>query len=511
MNTTRREFLKRSAAAGAAVSVPFIWTSKSGRAQEPDSRPTLACIAVGGSRGTYSRGRDIGLAAARHARVIAVCDVDSLHANEFKETVTTGVIPGRRGGRGRRGGGEGAPAPSNPYNQVASQINLYSDYRKLFEKEKPQIVTIGTPDHWHVSVAVAALKAGCDVYCEKPLTLTMDEGNLIRNAVKESGRVFQVGSQQRTEFGQLFLKAIAMVQSGRLGKNIKCHVAIGSSGPGGPFETTAPPDDLDWDMWVGPAQETGFAMQRKREFRWYYDNSGGQLTDWGAHHIDIAQWALGQTNTNPVKVSGTGHYPPFVPEKFDWHAYFAGEAKLPNGFHTPQKFDLVMEYADGHTIDLHDNYNPGDGRTNMGNGIIFEGENGRIMVNRNRLTGSPVENLTESDNKELHEAIVKLYGGVEPTDHMRNFIDCVKSRKQPISDVYTHVRTMNTLHLCNIAMMLGREVKYDPQKEQFIGDEQATALMKRPRAKSTPGRRRPGDRRWHAEPWLRSRDRPLCV
>jgi predicted dehydrogenase len=458
----------------------------------------VACIAVGGTRGQYSRGRDIGEAAANLGRIIAICDVDDLHCNEFKDTLANGRRRGGGRGRGAEGRGEAdqtnqAPplTPTNPYNQVISQIKSYRDYRELLEKERPQIVTIGTPDHWHVPIAVAALKAGCDVYCEKPLTLTIEEGSIIRDAVRQSGKIFQVGSQQRTEFNQLFLKAIAVVQSGRLGKNVKAHIAIGNSGRGGPFEETAPPADIDWDLWVGPAQETGYSPQRKKEFRWYYDNSGGQLTDWGAHHVDIMQWALGYANTNPVKVSGTCTMPPVVPEKFDWAAYFAGRAKLPsNAFHTATGFHMNLEYADGNVVTLHDIYDPGDGRTPIRNGILFEGDAGRIMVNRGRLTGAPVEKLTEADNKELQDAIVNLYGGTAPwttssgprsSAHMQNFFDCIKNRKQPISDVYTHVRTMNTLHLCNIAMMLGREVKWDPQIEQFIGDEQATALMKRPR------------------------------
>jgi predicted dehydrogenase len=299
--------------------------------------------------------------------------------------------------------------------------------------------------------------------------------------VKETGRVFQVGTQQRTDHNQLFLKAIAIVQSGRLGKNVKAHLAIDTSAAGGPFATSAPPDDLDWDFFTGPAQETGYSPERRKEFRWYYDNSGGQMTDWGAHHIDIAQWALGYANTGPVKVSGAGKFPPGVPEKFDWAAYFAGKAKLPdNAFHTAREFHLTLDYADGSQITVHNHYDAGDGRTQFGNGIQFTGDDGRIFVNRGRLSGRPVEQLTEADNKELADRIVALYGG-EPRGHMRNFFDCVESRKTPISDVASHHRTMTVCHLCNIALMLGRELKWDPEKEQFLGDEQATALMKRPR------------------------------
>jgi predicted dehydrogenase len=479
MNTSRREFLKRSAAAGAAAAFPFVWTSKSGRAQQPDPRPTMAAIGVGGSRGAYSQGRAIAMQASRSARMIAVCEVDDLHAAEFKAQLATG----RRGrGRRNRGGDEaGEQATKEATPVVATPINVYRDYRTMLEKEKPSIVTIGTPDHWHVPIAIAAMRAGCDVYCEKPLTLTIEEGFRIRDVVKETGRVFQVGTQQRTDHNQLFLKAIAIVQSGRLGKNVKAHLAIDTSGAGGPFATSTPPDDLDWDMFIGPAQQTAYAPERRKEFRWYYDNSGGQMTDWGAHHIDIAQWALGHANTGPVKVSGTGKFPPIVPEKFDWAAYFAGQATLPNnGFHTAREFHLTLDYADGSQITVHNQYDGGDGRTKFGNGILFTGDEGRIFVDRGRLTGRPVEQLTEADNKELADRIVALYGG-EPRSHMRNFFDCVASRKTPISDVASHHRTMTVCHLCNIALMLGRDVKWDPEKEQFIGDEQATALLTRPR------------------------------
>jgi predicted dehydrogenase len=437
----------------------------------------MAAIGVGGSRGAYSQGRAIAMQASRFARIIAVGEIDDVHAAEFKAQVAN---RGRGRGRGRRGLGEDQ-AIEQPTNQVAPQINSYRDYRELLEKEKPNIVTIGTPDHWHVPIAIAAMRAGCDVYCEKPLTLTIEEGIRIRDVVKETGRVFQVGTQQRTDHNQLFLRAIAIVQSGRLGKNVKAHVAIDTSGLGGPFASVAPPADIDWDMFCGPAQAAGFSPERKKEFRWYYDNSGGQMTDWGAHHIDIAQWALGHANTGPIKVSGAGKFPPVVPDKFDWAAYFAGEAKLPdNSFHTAREFHLNLEYADGSVVTVHNLYEPGDGRTRMQNGIIFEGDAGRIMVNRARITGAPIERLTEEDNREIQDRVVTLYGG-EPRGHMQNFFDCVASRKTPISDVATHHRTMTVCHLCNIALMLGREVRWDPEKEQFIGDEQATALRSRPR------------------------------
>jgi myo-inositol 2-dehydrogenase / D-chiro-inositol 1-dehydrogenase len=464
MNPNRREFFKRSAAAGSLVSVPFAWAkaeddaakaknaaSKTQKAiPKEDSRPTVAAIGVGGSRGAFSQGTGIATRASQHARMVAVCDVDAIHAAEFN-------------------------------GKFDNKLAMYSDYRKLLEREQPHVVTIGTPDHWHVPIAIAAMHAGCDVYCEKPLTLTIDEGKRIRDVVKETGRVFQVGTQQRSENESRFLKAIAIVKSGRLGKKVNAHLAIGGGTVGGPFKTTDPPAGLNWDMWEGPANATDFSPERRKEFRWFFDYSGGKMTDWGAHHIDIALWALGHDHSGPVKVTGTGKFTPIVPDKFDWIAYLAGKAKLKNGYQTASKFNLNLEFADGSIINVNDNYDGKDGKTKFDNGILFVGEEGRIFVNREKLTGKPVETMTKDDLKKLDEQVVELYGGKKPGNHMQNFFDCIASREKPISDVETHHRTMTCCHLCNIGLMLGRDLKWDPDKEEFVGDEQAMKLMSRPR------------------------------
>jgi predicted dehydrogenase len=412
----------------------------------------MAAIGVGGSRGAYSQGGSIARRAADFARMVAVCDVDVLHMAEFN-------------------------------SKFDHKLALYTDYRQLLEREKPDIVTIGTPDHWHVPISIAALRAGCDVYCEKPLTLTIEEGFRIRQAVKDSGRIFQVGTQQRSENDARFLKAIAIVKSGRLGKNVTAYVAIGGAPTGGPYSITEPPADLAWDLWVGPAQATDYSNERRKDFRWFFDYSGGQITDWGAHHMDIAQWALGHERSGPVKVSGTGKYTPIVPDDFDWIAYFDSKADLFNGFHTVTDFNFQLEYGDGSVIHLSNNYHREDGNIRFPNGILFEGDEGRIFVNRERLTGKPVEELTDADKNALDEEVIKLYGGKKPRGHMQNFFDCIESRSTPISDVDTHHRTMTACHLCNISLMLGRELNWDPQNEQFNGDEQASLLMTRPRRK----------------------------
>jgi predicted dehydrogenase len=449
MKTTRRGFLKRSAAAGALTSIPYVWTSRYVRAQDANSKPTIASIGVGGSRGRYNQGGAIARRAAQLGQTIAVCDVDDLHTAEFNA-------------------------------KFDNKLHTYRDYRVLFATEKPDVVTIGTPDHWHVPISIAALRAGCDVYCEKPLTLTIDEGIKIGRVVEETGRVFQVGTQQRSQDASRFLKAIAMVQSGRLGANVNAYVAIGGAPSEGPFISSVTPSDFDWNLWIGPAPQAEYCEERRRMFRWWFEYSGGKMTDWGAHHIDIAQWALGYDHSGPVSVKGAGKFPPIIPNGFDWNAFLDGKASLLDGFNTATEFSIDLEFASGAVINVNDHYRRDDG-TDFGNGILFEGDAGRIFVNRGKLEGKPIQELTDADNEEIDGLVAKLYKGKKPGDHMANFFECLEDRQQPISDVWTHHRTMTSCHMCNIALMLGRELRWDPDAQHFLGDDQANALTSRAR------------------------------
>ena len=353
----------------------------------------------------------------------------------------------------------------------------YKDYRKILERKDIDAVMIATPDHWHTKICIEAMKAGKDVYCEKPLTLTIDEGKQIEKAVKETGRVFQVGTMQRTEIDQRFLKAIALIKAGRIGtvKKVTCGIDRMEASP--EISVTAVPDSIDYDFWLGPAKKVPYrALPKLREgygggvplysnchysFRNWHEYSGGKLTDWGAHHVDIACWALGATETGPSKI-------------------------------TPLDYKLPVEYKDGHPT-VEDRYNaatqftlradmPNDVEliiTSEGdNGILFEGTEGRLFVNRGKLTGKPVEEMMK--DKPLPEgAIEKIYGGKVSANHTANFIEGMKARKQPISDVWSHNRMLEICHLCNIAMRLGRELKWDPTKREIIGDDQANAFLKR--------------------------------
>lgn len=442
MQSTRRGFLKTTAAAGTAIAA-----SQTALAQNESKKRRLAAVGVGGSRGAYSRGGNIARDAAKYADMIAVCDVDDLHAEEFNKAF---------GGR----------------------LNKYRDYRDMLEKEKPEVVTIGTPDHWHIPIAIAALRSGADVYCEKPLTLTIDEGKQIRKVVEETGRVFQVGTQQRST-AHLFLTAIAMVQSGRLGDRVNAHIAIGGGPKGGPFESTPVPNDLDWNLWVGHAPKVSYCNQRRKDFRWFFEYSGGKMTDWGAHHIDIAQWALAPGEDGPVKIAGEGKFPTAVPSDFNWKSFLDGEATLPNGFNTATEFHIDLTYGNGSVLGVNHHFQRKSDGVEFNNGILFEGEKGRIFVNRGKLQGSPIEKLTDDDRAEINERIIKLCKGKQPGNHMKNFFECIEDRSQPISDVWSHHRTMTSCHLCNIALMLGRELRWDPKAEQFIDDPQADALMTR--------------------------------
>jgi predicted dehydrogenase len=202
------------------------------------------------------------------------------------------------------------------------------------------------------------------------------------------------------------------------------------------------------------------------------------LTDWGAHHIDISQWALGVQHTGPVSVVAQGKLPAVVPKKFDWESFLEGRTKLSNAFNTAMTFNIQLKYANGAEVTVCDNYER-DENTKFPNGILFEGSEGRLYVNREKLTGKPVEDMNDADRQALDEAVVKLYGGRQPGNHMGNFFECIAKGGTPISDVETHHRTMTSCHLCNIGLMLGRELKWNPDAQRFVDDPKADAFIAR--------------------------------
>jgi predicted dehydrogenase len=438
---SRRQALRSAAFGAAAICLPSALRAAGYRS--PSDRPVFATI------GLRNQGVTITSKSTQFADFAALADVDS--------TVLEANLQGLEKAQKKRPDG-------------------YSDYRRILDRKDIDAVMIATPDHWHTKISVEAMLAGKDVYCEKPLTLTIDEGKLIEKIVQQTGRVFQVGTMQRTESDQRFLQAVALVKHGRIGTVKRITCGINGMEPSPVIPEAPVPAGLDWDFWLGPAAQVPYrALPELRQgygggvplfsnchysFRNWHEYSGGKLTDWGAHHVDIACWAIGATDTGPSKI-------------------------------TPVKYKLPVEYKDGHP-QAADQYNAATEfliRAEMpnnvellitsegDNGILFEGTTGRFFVNRGKITGAPVEELK---TKPLPEnAIEDVYGGKVSANHTANFIEAMQSRKQPISDVWSHNRMLEICHLSNIAMRLGRELRWDPQTRDIIGDAQASAFLSR--------------------------------
>ena len=274
---------------------------------------------------------------------------------------------------------------------------------------------------------------------------------------------------------QQFLMAVAIARSGRLGKIQKVECRIGGAPTSSDIPKADVPKHLNWDMWLGQAPMTdylqgGFGNNKQYpearthyEFRWWYEYSGGKLTDWGAHHVDIATWAIGAENSGPISVVGTAKHPVEFKD---------GNPTVSNRYNAAHEFKINVKYANG--IDMLI-------RNDEENGILIEGTEGRIFVSRGSLKGKPVEDLEA--NPLPADAISKLYKGKQPGDHMRNFFECCVDRTQPISDVYTHHRAMTTCHLSNIAIRLGRKLNWDPDKQEITGDADANKWQAREQRK----------------------------
>jgi len=420
----RRSFLK-TAAISSCLS-PGFWLGAKLESEPAKSRSSSERVGVG-CIGLRYQGSVLASKAAAYGDIVAVCDVDRHVRDQAK-----------------------ASFGSTPYS--------CEDYRQLINRKDVDVVTIGTPDHWHTKMVVDACRAGKDVYCEKPITLTIDEGKLLRDVVKETGRVVQVGSWQRSD--QRFRLAVEMVRAGRLGKLKHVDVVLGKNKTSESLQVTTPPKHLNWNLWQGQTPDVPFIEERSHyTFRWWYEYSGGQMTDWGAHHLDIAQWAI---NSFPVRVNGVGSMP-----------------SVKNGFNVAVDFKVDYEFENGVTMAVRDT---GD------NGILFTGDRGRIFVNRGKITGAPVEQLKENplpredweiyrgDNVERPLRAGKLDAII---NHMGNFFDCVESRQVPISDIESQHRSVSTCHLGNISMRLGRELSWDPTLEQFVDDTEANQWLQR--------------------------------
>ncbi len=428
----RRDFLRVSAAspllmplvvpAGRTVASEF---------QAKNERPRLGLIGAGGQGSGDAHG------ASQFGDFVAVCDVDKNHAERAK----------------------------NDRNIGKGKADAYEDYRKLLDRKDIDAVVIGTPDHWHSKILIDAMKAGKDAYCEKPMTLTIDEGKKIGQVAKDTKRVVQVGTQQRSDHNRVFLLAVALVRAGRIGKVRRVTAAIGGGPTGGPFPKENPPASLNWDMWLGQAPKVEYIKQRcHSEFRWWYEYSGGKLTDWGAHHVDIGQWAIGMDHSGPTSIEVVKSELPVE--------YKAGYPTVDDRYNTPTTFLVRAKFANDVTLEIRDDTE---------NGVTFEGTGGRIFVTRDRidLSGGSVEGLYK--NPVPDSLLVELRKGKKVDGHMANFFECARDRAETVSDVWTHHRALTTCHLANIAIRLGgRKLTWDPTKEEIVGDSEANGWLTRP-------------------------------
>jgi predicted dehydrogenase len=425
-NLSRRGFLQDSTLALAATGLP-LWYARTVTAAldaKPERReegPVLGAI------GTGSRGLGVMDAARRvGGRFVAVCDVDAEH---------------RRSGSKKCADREGAQ---------------YVDYRELLDRDDIQAVTVVTPDHWHALIAVEAMRRGKDVYCEKPLSLTIAEGRAMVEAARKYDRVFQTGSQQRSD--DRFRLACELVRNGRLGKIKTVETRIGENPKAGPFPTGPVPEGLDWNLWLGQTPEVDYVERRCHyEFRWWYEYSGGKVTDWGAHHNDIAQWGLGTDETGPIEV---------VSERL------SEPVNEPNAYNCPIDFQITYTYdkdvnavCDGTQVIC-----TGKGE----NGVKSIGEGGAwIFVDRSKIEASDPKLLEEP----LPEGATKLEVS---RNHMRNFFEAAASRNRPICDVAIGHRSATVCHIGNISLRLGgRKLVWNPRDERFFGDALANQMLSR--------------------------------
>ncbi len=419
---SRRQFLKRASGITAgAMTFPYIVSSSAlGQAGRPaaSDRIVMGCIGMGG-QGT---GNMRGFLGKKEAQVVAVCDVDKRHRDQAKKIV------------------------DEKYGN--SDCKDYIDFREVIERKDIDALSLALPDQWHSVPAIMGARAGKDIYGEKPLARTIREGRAICDAMHRYGRIWQTGSWQRS-VGH-FRKACELVRNGRIGKVDKVEVGLPTGGGGGNNPVQPVPEGVDWDFWLGPAPWVPYRGVMHWNWRWIMDYSGGQLTDWAGHHVDIAHWGLGLDRTGPVEIEGKGVYP------------------KDGMYDAPTEYKFICKYANGLTmIVANDRQQP------KGMGAMWYGEKGWIHVNRGGLNAEPKSVLDEVIGPDE----IKLY---ESRDHTQNFLDCVKSRKETITPVEIAHRSISVGLLGEIAMLTGEKLKWDPEKEVFLSSERANRLLSRP-------------------------------
>jgi len=407
----------------------------------PSRRVTVGVIGTG-NQGT---GDMKNFLRDERVQVVAVCDV-----NKMSPGYWDGAVAGREPARNLVEWHYARDKRSGTYKGCAA----YEDYRDVLRRTDIDAVLIALPDHWHSIPTIQAAKAGKDIYGEKPLALTVAEGRAMANAVKDNNRIFQCGSQQRSDVR--FRKACEIVRNGRIGKlhTVLCGLPGGTPDFGKTGDRQSPepvPEGFNYDMWLGPAPDAPYAPARCHvNFRWILDYSGGQITDWGGHHPDIAQWGMGTELSGPVAIRGG-------------QATWAKE-KLWN---TATDFHFEAIYASGVKLIYS---------SRVRGGVTFEGTEGSVWVNRGAIEATPLSLL----DYEPSEKEVRLY---RSTNHSRNFIDCVLSRNPPVAPIEQAHRSITIAHLGNISLILGRDLRWDPETERVQNDQKANEMLSRPMRK----------------------------
>jgi len=425
---TRRSFLGKTASiAVSSVGFPYFVSSsalsKAG-AVAPSNRITLGLIGVG-SHGTATNLRNF--LGNSDAQVIAVCDVDSGHLERAKKIVNSHYA-------------------NNKTTGTYKGCTVYKDFREVIARSDIDAVVISTPDHWHALISVLAARAGKDVFCEKP-TLTVHEGRVVSDTIKRYNRVYQTASENRSL--HVYHRMCELVRNGRIGKlhSIRVGLPSGPRKPGNPTPMPVP-KELDYEMWLGPAPWAPYTKDRLHyDWRWILDYSGGQLTDWGAHLVNIAQWGNDTDHTGPVTVEGKGEF---------------GKEGL---YNTATKYNIEYEYAN-------------DVKMIISSGtpsIRFEGTDGWLG---NHGWAAPLQaepkSILDSTIGPNETHLYTCRGGEQ-----RNFLDCVKSRKPCYYSAESGHRTFTITHIGNISMMLGRKLQWNPDTERFTHDEQANRMLSR--------------------------------
>ncbi len=411
--SNRRQFLATTGAGVAAAWMPSVIPA---RAFGANDRVRTGHIGVR-NQGTNNLKE---LLKNKNVDVVAVCDVDSeVLAKAEKLVVATNKGP----------------------------VRAEKDFRTLLNDKSIDAVVVTTPDHWHAIAMIEACMAGKDVYCEKPLSLFVTEGRAMVEAARKYNRVVQTGTQQRSD--KRFRQAVEIVRSGLLGKIDRIRVGIpGVNFTGPAVANSSAPANLDYDRWLGPAPKKPYNEKHVHYlFRFFWDYSGGQMTNFGAHHLDIVQWALNKDSSGPLEISGKGQY-----HKENW-------------YEVPEKFEVTYTYEDNVKVIAGQDQPPG--------GVFFEGTNGNLYVTRSSITCDKNPDILKAEIPEANRVTVS-------DNHFQNWVECIKSREKPIADVAIGHRSATVCHLGNIAVRTGRVLQWDAMRESIQGDDESQAMLSRP-------------------------------